>query len=975
VSKGDIADGSNQRESPSNPPPEDGEGVAEEGARQVQAADEGRDVEKEIKRGMTKEVRMARKGARAVFRAVGVDNSGTLDDRELMAALKKMGFKNINMDGVAKLRARVDTNGDGVVQFEEFVQALELGALTQQQDKFIHSPSWASFEAQANMQHAATLEHTLGCMDTGNTLKGMYAEHCNGADADTDFSTSWGVMTTPATEWDYVVGLDGIDPATWRLVPSTLRPEGNDAKFESADRKFESADREGEGKCKGRNRRTIEEIMQEPLAVQANLCVEEVIALRMLTGPMHLIYNQVLRASRDKGSTSRASQARGGNLYTNTIFTAISGIVKISQHCMPPSPPLLFRGFGVSKDPSFYEQFRDDQKHVWGSESGFLSASSSKVVACPPVPEGGTPSLVAFPIDGPMAMGADLSFCTQFDHELEWVYAPGAHMAMVGVPDGHGESIYTLRVTRSCMSKTIEQTRKASAEAVERVALHSVSRLKNAITNSFGGAWGKHIPQSAMQEVRSREAEWYLHEYRCSLSMEEVVRASQKSRRQVVEEVLERGMVAEEAGDVQEASMQYRAGFEIVDALWSEEEDGRLEALLGMLEKKMGAMEKGGLPLPVAEQVRMAELLGQNGEHKAAMEVWDSVMKDIREGDEYATDGEFFAKALYGAADAMRVTGRYSESLRVFEECCGIYSTGGLSGAARPQTTKGTDQSRAQTAKSSRPQTTATRPSTTATETSFAFQRLETPMARLPVHETERGKFAIGHGAAVRGTGLVLDALGKDDEALEKFREAANITSRVIGPRHFEVATSIVCQAATEKKLGMHSKALDSFKRALTMRRKAYGFKHPLVAECLHGIGGVLKMLGKFGEAVDALTQEIQILRLSYGHVHLDVARVLSDIAVILEMEGKREEALDHYEECRRVRRRLLGDDSLDLAATLFSIAKLREGLGDFEEAFKDAKDSLRICRAVAGDFDNKTVLRAKMVERIQATMRDETPM
>jgi len=107
----------------------------------------------------------------------------------------------------------------------------------------------------------------------------------------------------------------------------------------------------------------------------------------------------------------------------------------------------------------------------------------------------------------------------------------------------------------------------------------------------------------------------------------------------------------------------------------------------------------------------------------------------------------------------------------------------------------------------------------------------------------------------------------------------------------------------------------------------------------------------------------------------LDVARVLSDIAVILEMEGKREEALDHYEECRRVRRRLLGDDSLDLAATLFSIAKLREGLGDFEEAFKDAKDSLRICRAVAGDFDNKTVLRAKMVERIQATMRDETPM
>ena len=74
---------------------------------------------------------------------------------------------------------------------------------------------------------------------------------------------------------------------------------------------------------------------------KAHICKEEVLALRLYTGPMYLLYNARLR-----GFPSNLVKMMSGNRYETTIFVMISAISNLAKATDIPESRTLYRGLG-----------------------------------------------------------------------------------------------------------------------------------------------------------------------------------------------------------------------------------------------------------------------------------------------------------------------------------------------------------------------------------------------------------------------------------------------------------------------------------------------------------------------------------------------------------------------------------------------------------------------------------------------------
>lgn len=110
-----------------------------------------------------------------------------------------------------------------------------------------------------------------------------------------------------------------------------------------------------------------------------------------------------------------------------------------------------------------------------------------------------------------LSQPADLSWLSQFEHEREYVYAPGAHIELISsLPKSFKtHTAYQIVVTRNAQAETLENAAKSGYRAVESIAAMSYARIKNTLLASFGAAWGAEPDQGALEDVRRRPYPWY----------------------------------------------------------------------------------------------------------------------------------------------------------------------------------------------------------------------------------------------------------------------------------------------------------------------------------------------------------------------------------------------------------------------------------------------------------------------------------
>ena len=159
--------------------------------------------------------------------------------------------------------------------------------------------------------------------------EGMEQEHCRRANAKILFRTpNYNLRTFPAQEWEFVVC-----PQTSAHYPHTPKSKS-----------LWPADEDWLGD-EGRDIVPLGELLGRPEVrhevEKAGLLVEEVIAARLYTGPMFVLYNAVLR-----GFPETDVAFLCGNRYETTIFTIASAVVKLSKVTDVPQNRVLYRGLG-----------------------------------------------------------------------------------------------------------------------------------------------------------------------------------------------------------------------------------------------------------------------------------------------------------------------------------------------------------------------------------------------------------------------------------------------------------------------------------------------------------------------------------------------------------------------------------------------------------------------------------------------------
>jgi hypothetical protein len=168
-------------------------------------------------------------------------------------------------------------------------------------------------------------------------MEGLEVEHCRRQNASTRFTTpNYNLTTTPREEWEFVVCPRAGYPYAHTPKDKGLWPPGCGWKGEE-----------------GREVQQLEEFMAMEVVRRAGLQREEVICLRLYSGPAYVLYNARLR-----GFPAKDVVLLEGNDYETTIFIVSSGITKLSKVTGIPQGRLLFRGLGGMILPrQFWEEF------------------------------------------------------------------------------------------------------------------------------------------------------------------------------------------------------------------------------------------------------------------------------------------------------------------------------------------------------------------------------------------------------------------------------------------------------------------------------------------------------------------------------------------------------------------------------------------------------------------------------------------
>jgi hypothetical protein len=177
-------------------------------------------------------------------------------------------------------------------------------------------------------------------------MEGMQTEHCLRGNSQREFTTgNYNVTTTPAMEWEFVV-----EPKDGVAYPHTPK----DKTLWPKERKWK-----GEN---GRETKDLAVFMAKKKVRLAGLSKGEVIALRLYTGPMFVLYNAVLRGFPERDVECLKSTEGKENRYETTIFTIASGITKLSKVSDIPKDRRLYRGLGGMILPrQFWEHYPECQ--------------------------------------------------------------------------------------------------------------------------------------------------------------------------------------------------------------------------------------------------------------------------------------------------------------------------------------------------------------------------------------------------------------------------------------------------------------------------------------------------------------------------------------------------------------------------------------------------------------------------------------
>lgn len=191
---------------------------------------------------------------------------------------------------------------------------------------------------------------------------------------------------------------------------------------------------------------------------------------------------------------------------------------------------------------------------------------------------------------------------------------------------------------------------------------------------------------------------------------------------------------------------------------------------------------------------------------------------------------------------------------------------------------------------------------------------------------------------ALQTAGEVQQLAGNVEYAEDSYLMALEIRQKFFGPRHPEVAQSLLVLGAFYAQLApSQPKCLEQaerrFKEALAIRQETLGEDHPQTAYCLLHLGRLALQRGDISQAVSYSRQAVAVFQRKLGLTHYATGQALHCLAAALSEQQQYPEAERYYQEAKEIYGRSGGPES-DLYLDLLSeYAELLQAMGREDEA------------------------------------------
>jgi serine/threonine-protein kinase len=197
--------------------------------------------------------------------------------------------------------------------------------------------------------------------------------------------------------------------------------------------------------------------------------------------------------------------------------------------------------------------------------------------------------------------------------------------------------------------------------------------------------------------------------------------------------------------------------------------------------------------------------------------------------------------------------------------------------------------------------------------------------------------------ASLLDLGALMYARQLLDESQEMFQQAVEIFRETSGPRSSDTAKALSSLGAVHWAKGDLAEAEIAQREALAICREVAGAGSSEVAEILGNLCSVLLARGKLDETEAGLTEALEIQRAKLGTEHPLVAKSLDTLAGVLKRKGEFERAERLYLQALAMESKLLGAGHPDLAVTQKNLAVFYRERGDLAAA----EQQLRACLGI----------------------------
>ena len=190
----------------------------------------------------------------------------------------------------------------------------------------------------------------------------------------------------------------------------------------------------------------------------------------------------------------------------------------------------------------------------------------------------------------------------------------------------------------------------------------------------------------------------------------------------------------------------------------------------------------------------------------------------------------------------------------------------------------------------------------------------------------------------------LLICYGSYDMASTILSEAITIQRQILGPKHSDVASTLLVYGSLNEALNQHEYAANCYLEALEIFRlesSTSSFSCVDMSVTLSNVGWLFYLSQDYSNAMQSYEEALELTIPILGESHRNVASLRVQIGMVHAQQGKLKRALKLYRQALQVQRAVLGDEHEDVALTLSLVGSVYNEMGKFGKAVEFTEHAL----------------------------------